>query len=197
MGERCTRCPSILTISRNDEPLCNHSIFLFFFFIAVSRKRWKGRRSTRQTWAKCTEVVCTACTRPAVKHHWPRLISRASRTFRAKTTLTVLTIQRPTWGYTLTRDITSRKATAPWCRDMAVSHKLQGINRITLKKDLYVTETCWRDAGYRMRKIKHLISSFLPFFFLFFFYLTIEKLINDKFDRFSRFSFVIWRWNFS
>lgn len=167
---------------------CNYSIF--FFLITVSRKRWRGRRSTRQTWAKCTEAVCTACTRRAVKHPWPRLISRANRTSRARTTaLTAyLTIQRPTWGCTLTRDTISRKATAPWCRGTAASRKLQGINRITLKKDLYVTETCWRDAGYRMRKIEHLISfqfSFLFFFpplCFFFTYRLKKKLINEKFE---------------
>lgn len=175
--------------------------FFFSFFIAVSLKRWKGRRSTRQTWTKCTEVVCTACTRPAVKHPWPHLISRASRTFKARTTLTGRTIQRLTWGYTLTRDTISRKATAPWCRGMVVSRKLQGINRITLKKDLYVTETCWRDAGYRMRKINIKISSFLPFFFFFFthrsknYYMTSLigsspscnlKLVTFKFERWNK-----------
>lgn len=46
MGERCTRRPSILTISRNDEPLCNHSIFLFFFHYSFPQKMERPSQHT-------------------------------------------------------------------------------------------------------------------------------------------------------
>lgn len=124
----------------------------------------------RRTWTRCTGAACTAYTRQAVKPPWRRPTSRASRTFRTRTTHTAHTIPHRTWEYTLTPATISPKVMVPWCRVMVVSHRPQGINKTILKKDLYVTETCWRDAGCRLRKINIDLLALSIFFLLFFFF---------------------------